>query len=82
MSMIFSCFYSQVIHRPLRSAGDGLICYCETPDARAEARHLCARATVRLHPVGQADGSTVVRKKALLIPRALGGPGGDTTYYY
>jgi type II secretory pathway pseudopilin PulG len=33
-------------------------------------------------PVGQADGSTVVRKKALLIPRALGGPSGDTTYYY
>jgi prepilin-type N-terminal cleavage/methylation domain-containing protein len=33
-------------------------------------------------PVGQADGSTVVRKKALLTPRALGGPDGDTTYYY
>jgi prepilin-type N-terminal cleavage/methylation domain-containing protein len=33
-------------------------------------------------PVGMSDGSIVVRKKALLIPRALGGPGGDTTYYY
>jgi prepilin-type N-terminal cleavage/methylation domain-containing protein len=33
-------------------------------------------------PVGQADGSTIIRKKALLIPRALGGPGGVTTYYY
>jgi len=33
-------------------------------------------------PVGQADGSVVIRKKALLVPRALGGPDGDTTYYY
>jgi prepilin-type N-terminal cleavage/methylation domain-containing protein len=33
-------------------------------------------------PVGMADGSLVVRKKALLIPRAYGGPGGVTTYYY
>jgi hypothetical protein len=33
-------------------------------------------------PVGQADGSVVVRKKTLLKPRALGGPGGTTTYYY
>ncbi len=33
-------------------------------------------------PVGQADGSVVVRKKTLLKPRALGGPDGVTTYYY
>jgi prepilin-type N-terminal cleavage/methylation domain-containing protein len=33
-------------------------------------------------PVGMADGSLVVRKKALLLPRALGGPDGVTTYYY
>jgi prepilin-type N-terminal cleavage/methylation domain-containing protein len=33
-------------------------------------------------PVGQADGSVVVRKKSLCLPRALGGPGGDSTYYY
>lgn len=33
-------------------------------------------------PVGRADGSTIVRKKALLIPRAYGGPDGVTTYYY
>jgi type II secretory pathway pseudopilin PulG len=33
-------------------------------------------------PVGQADGSIVIRKKALLKPRALGGPDGVTTYYY
>jgi hypothetical protein len=33
-------------------------------------------------PVGQADGSLVVRKKALLVPRATGGPDGVTTYYY
>ncbi len=33
-------------------------------------------------PVGQADGSAVIRKKTLLIPRAYGGPDGVTTYYY
>jgi len=33
-------------------------------------------------PVGQADGSTIIRKKSLLLPRAYGGPGGVTTYYY
>ncbi len=33
-------------------------------------------------PVGQADGSTVIRKKSLLVPRAYGGPDGVTTYYY
>jgi len=33
-------------------------------------------------PVGQADGSVVMRKKILLKPRAIGGPGGNTTYYY
>jgi len=33
-------------------------------------------------PVGQADGSTILRKKALLVPRAYGGPDGVTTYYY
>jgi type II secretory pathway pseudopilin PulG len=33
-------------------------------------------------PVGQADGSIVIRKKSLLHPRAYGGPDGVTTYYY
>jgi len=33
-------------------------------------------------PVGQADGSVVIRKKSLCLPRALGGPGNDSTYYY
>ena len=33
-------------------------------------------------PVGQADGSTVIRKKSTLIPRAYGGPDNVTTYYY
>ncbi len=33
-------------------------------------------------PVCQADGSSVIRKKALLKPRALGGPDNVTTYYY
>ena len=33
-------------------------------------------------PVGQADGSVKVWKKSLCLPRAYGGPGGDSTYYY
>ena len=33
-------------------------------------------------PIGQADGSVVIRKKALCLPRAYGGPDGVTTYYY
>jgi len=33
-------------------------------------------------PVCQADGSSVIRKKTLLKPRAYGGPDGVTTYYY
>ena len=33
-------------------------------------------------PVGQADGSVIIRKKALIKPRAKGGPPPDTTYYY
>jgi len=33
-------------------------------------------------PVGQADGSIIIRKKSLLLPRAYGGPDGVTTYYY
>ena len=33
-------------------------------------------------PVGQADGSVIVRTKANIKPRAKGGPSPDTTYYY
>lgn len=33
-------------------------------------------------PVGRADGSGVIRKNALLRPRAIGGFGGQTIYYY
>ncbi len=33
-------------------------------------------------PVGQADGSVVVRPKMLVKKRAVGGPGGNTAYYY
>ena len=33
-------------------------------------------------PVGQADGSVIIRKKSLIQPRAKGGPSPDTTYYY
>jgi prepilin-type N-terminal cleavage/methylation domain-containing protein len=33
-------------------------------------------------PVGQADGNVTIRKKILVKPRAIGGPGGNTIYYY
>jgi prepilin-type N-terminal cleavage/methylation domain-containing protein len=33
-------------------------------------------------PVGQADGSVIIRRKTLLRPRAMGGPSADTRYYY
>jgi hypothetical protein len=46
--------------------GGGLLGWSVTPD----------------QPVGQADGSVAIRKKALARPRAIGGPGGNTTYYY
>ncbi len=33
-------------------------------------------------PVGMADGSLIVRPKALVRKRAVGGPGGNSAYYY
>ena len=33
-------------------------------------------------PVGQSDGSTVIRPKMQIKKRAIGGPGGNTAYYY
>jgi prepilin-type N-terminal cleavage/methylation domain-containing protein len=33
-------------------------------------------------PVGQADGSTIVRPKSQVKKRAVGGPGENTAYYY
>jgi hypothetical protein len=33
-------------------------------------------------PVGQADGSVIIRPKAMIKARAKGGPSPDTTYYY
>jgi hypothetical protein len=47
-------------------AGGGILGWSRTPD----------------QPVGHADGSIVIRKKILVIPRAIGGPGGNTSYYY
>ena len=46
--------------------GGGLLGWSKTPD----------------QPIGQADGSIVIRKKLLVQPRAIGGPGDVTTYYY
>jgi hypothetical protein len=33
-------------------------------------------------PVGQADGSVIVRPKSQIKGRAVGGPGGNTVYWY
>ena len=33
-------------------------------------------------PVGQADGSVIVRPKMQIKARALGGPGNNTVYWY
>jgi len=47
-------------------AGGGVLGWSKTPD----------------QPVGHADGSIIIRKKVLVQPRAVGGPGGNTSYYY
>ena len=47
-------------------SGGGLLGWSVTPD----------------QPIGQADGSVVIRNKLKVQPRAIGGPGGNTSYYY
>ena len=51
-------------------------------DAGSQSRPLWAFSITPDQPVGHADGSIKVRPKALIKPRARGGPSSDTTYYY
>ena len=46
--------------------GGGLLGWSVTPD----------------QPIGQADGSVIIRNKLKVVPRAIGGPGDNTSYYY
>ena len=50
--------------------------------AGAQSKPLWAWSITPDQPVGQADGSVVLRPKSLIKPRARGGPSPDTTYYY
>jgi prepilin-type N-terminal cleavage/methylation domain-containing protein len=51
-------------------------------DAGATSKPLWSWSVAPDQPVGQADGSVVVRTRAKLRPRAMGGPSADTRYYY
>lgn len=51
-------------------------------DAGKVSRPLYAFSATPDQPVGQADGSVVIRPKAKMKPRAMGGPSPDTIYYY
>jgi prepilin-type N-terminal cleavage/methylation domain-containing protein len=51
-------------------------------DAGSQSRPFLAFSITPDQPVGHADGSVKVRPKALIRPRARGGPSSDTTYYY
>jgi prepilin-type N-terminal cleavage/methylation domain-containing protein len=50
--------------------------------AGTQSRPLWAWSVTPDQPVGQADGSVVVRPKAQIRARAMGGPSPDTKYYY
>lgn len=50
--------------------------------AGAQSKPLWAWSVTPDQPVGQADGSVIIRRKALIRPRAMGGPSPDTKYYY
>jgi prepilin-type N-terminal cleavage/methylation domain-containing protein len=51
-------------------------------DAGKVSRPLWAFSATPDQPVGQADGSVIIRPKAKMKPRAMGGPTPDTIYYY
>jgi prepilin-type N-terminal cleavage/methylation domain-containing protein len=51
-------------------------------DAGSVSKHFLEFSLTPDQPVGQADGSVVVRPKALIKKRVLGGPGNTTAYYY
>ncbi|MFM7101832.1 MAG: type II secretion system protein [Verrucomicrobiota bacterium] len=51
-------------------------------DAGASSRPLWAWSITPDQPVGQADGSVILRTKARIRARAQGGPSADTRYFY
>ncbi len=51
-------------------------------DAGSQSKPLWSFSITPDQPVGQADGSVIIRPKAKIKPRARGGPSPDTTYYY
>ena len=51
-------------------------------NAGVQSKPLWAWSVTPDQPVGQADGSVIVRPKVEIKPRAKGGPSADTTYYY
>lgn len=50
--------------------------------AGTQTKPLWAWSITPDQPVGQSDGSVIIRPKSLIRPRALGGPSPNTTYYY
>lgn len=51
-------------------------------DAGNVSKHFLEFSLTPDQPVGQADGSVIVRNKANIKKRVLGGPGNTTAYYY
>jgi len=50
--------------------------------AGTQSKPLWAWAITPDQPLGQADGSVIIRPKSQIKPRAVGGPSPNTTYYY
>ena len=51
-------------------------------DGGSQSKPLFAWSITPDQPVGQADGSVIIRKKSNIRARAMGGPSADTRYYY
>ena len=51
-------------------------------DAGSTTKPLWQWSIAADQPVGQADGSVIIRRKAVMKARAMGGPSADTKYYY
>ena len=51
-------------------------------DGGKVSRPLWAFSITPDQPVGQADGSVIIRPKSKMKPRAMGGPSPDTVYFY
>ena len=51
-------------------------------DGGSQSKPLWSWAITPDQPIGQADGSVIIRKKTQIRARATGGPSPDTRYYY